>query len=61
MDGYDFEINMIGNGELLEDTRRVLEEKGLTSCVNILGSMKPEDVRKYMESSEIHIFTSDKK
>lgn len=60
MDGYDFQINMIGNGELLEDTRRVLEEKGLTSCVNILGSMKPEDVRKYMESSEIHIFTSDK-
>lgn len=59
-DGYDFEINMIGNGELLESTRSVLEEKGLTSHVNILGSMKPGDVRKYMESSEIHIFTSDK-
>lgn len=59
-DGYDFEINMIGNGELLESTRSVLEEKGLTSYVNILGSMIPEDVRKYMENSEIHIFTSDK-
>ena len=59
-DGYDFEINMIGNGELVESTRRVLKEKGLTSYVNILGSMKPEDVRKHMENSEIHIFTSDK-
>lgn len=59
-DGYDFEINMIGNGELVESTRKILEEKGLTSYVNILGSMKPDDVREYMEKSEIHIFTSDK-
>jgi glycosyltransferase involved in cell wall biosynthesis len=59
-DGYEFEINMIGNGELLEPTRRVLEEKGLTNYVHILGSMKPEDVREHMEKSEIHIFTSDK-
>lgn len=59
-DGYEFDIYMIGNGELLEPTKRNLEEKDLTDYVHVLGSMKPKDVREYMEKAEIHIFTSDK-
>lgn len=59
-DGYDFELKMIGNGTLLANVSKEVEECGLTDCVNILGAMSPEEVRSHMEKSEIHIFTSDR-
>ena len=59
-DGYDFELKMIGNGTLLANVSKEVEECGLTNCVNILGAMSPEEVRSHMEKSEIHIFTSDR-
>ena len=59
-DGYKFTIRMIGNGELLEATRKLVQEKGLEKEIQILGAMKPEEVRRHMEQSQIHIFTSDK-
>ncbi len=58
--GYDFRIDMIGNGPLEENIKGLIEEKGLSDCVRMLGSMKPEQVREHMEKSEIFIFTSDR-
>ena len=60
VDGYDFELNMIGNGELEEATRELIEREGVADCVKLLGSMKPEQVREHMEKSEIFMFTSDR-
>ena len=59
-DGYDFELNMIGNGELEESTKCLIEREGVADRVNMLGSMKPEQVREHMEKSEIFMFTSDR-
>ena len=59
-DGYDFTLRMIGNGELLESTREMVRENGLEKEIQILGAMKPEEVRRYMEKSQVHIFTSDR-
>jgi len=59
-DGIDFKIDMIGDGELLEGIRNLINEKGLSKNIHLLGSVKPSVVRKYMEKSEIHIFTSDR-
>lgn len=59
-DGYQFVLRMIGNGELLEATRKLVQENGLENEIRILGAMKPDEVRRYMEQSQIHIFTSDK-
>ena len=59
-DGYTFEMNLIGTGELEEKVRALIAEYGLDDCVHLLGSMKPEAVREYMETSEIFLFTSDK-
>ena len=59
-DGCDFKLNMIGNGELEESTRRLIDEIGVADCVEMLGSMKPEEVRENMENSEIFLFTSDR-
>ena len=59
-EGYDFTLRMIGNGELLDATRKLVADAELDQEVRILGAMKPEEVRRHMEQSQIHIFTSDK-
>ena len=59
-DGYEFKIGMIGNGPLEESVRQSVEEMGLAEYVEVLGAMKPEQVREHMENSEIFIFTSDR-
>lgn len=58
-EGYSFNLKIIGTGILEEDIKKSIEEKGLNDCVKMLGSMKPEQVRDYMEKSEIFLFTSD--
>lgn len=59
-DGYSFEMNLIGNGELEDRIRALIAEYGLEDYVHMLGSMKPDQVREHMEKSEIFLFTSDK-
>lgn len=59
-EGYKFTLNMIGNGELLEATRKQVEDLGLSDCVHLPGSMSPENVRRYMEQSQVFLFTSDR-
>ncbi len=59
--GYDFELELIGTGEMFETVEKMIEKESLEGCVKLLGAMKPEEVRKHMEQSRIYIFTSDKK
>ena len=59
-EGYNFCIKMIGNGKMLEEISQAVTNENLTDCVKVLGAMKPEEVRKHMEKSEIHLFTSDR-
>lgn len=59
-DGYDFKLKMIGTGVLEEHIKDLIEKKGLTNNVEMLGSMKPHEVREHMEKSEIFLFTSDR-
>lgn len=56
-----FELNFIGNGPMEEILRERIAEEGLDEQVHLLGSMKPEEVRRYMEQSEILLFTSDRR
>lgn len=57
--GYKFSLSLIGNGELENEIRDMIKTENLEDCVQMLGSMKPEEVRLYMEKSEIFLFTSD--
>ena len=59
-DGYTFKLNMIGNGELEKNIQKMIVDNGLSDCVEMLGAMKPEQVREHMEKSEIFLFTSDR-
>ncbi|MBR2903333.1 MAG: glycosyltransferase, partial [Clostridia bacterium] len=58
-DGYDFSVRMIGQGELLEDYRKKVEEEGLQDAVTLTGAIPFEKVRQEMQSAQIFCFTSD--
>lgn len=54
-----FTLNIIGTGEMESMLSALVDSYGLNDCVNILGPKTPDEVRKYMEKSEIFLFTSD--
>lgn len=57
---YNFEIKMIGNGELLEKTKSQIEKYNLTNQIKLVGAVKSDKVRLYMEKANIFICISDK-
>ncbi len=59
-DGYKFEINMLGNGEMEQGLKEKIATLDLSDCVHMLGSVSPQTVREYMEQSQIFLFTSDR-
>lgn len=58
-EGYSFELNFIGSGEMEESLRIEVNKRGLSDSVHFLGTMTPQEVRSYMEGSDIFLFTSD--
>lgn len=57
--GFSFKLDIIGNGDLEEDLKQEVNEKGLASTVHFLGAMSPQEVRSYMMAADIYLFTSD--
>lgn len=43
-----------------QELKNMISDYDLENDVHILGSMKPEQVREYMEQSQIYLFTSDR-
>ena len=50
--GYDFELNMIGSGKLYGKIERMINDKGLSSCVHLLGNYPNEEVLRMMEEHQ---------
>lgn len=59
-EGYDFKIIMIGTGELKEYIQELIETKGLSQYIQLLGSMSPDAVRDHMELASIYLVTSNR-
>ena len=57
--GYSFKLSIIGNGSMEQELHRMISEKKLEDCVEMLGAMSPEKVREHMEKADIFLFTSD--
>ncbi len=57
--GYSFDMNIIGNGEMEAQLQQMIQDKHLGDCVHMLGAMSPDEVREHMEDSDIFLFTSD--
>ena len=58
-EGCSFKLRMAGSGILEGQLRNMITELNLGDCVELLGSLKPEQVRCEMEHSKIFLFTSD--
>ena len=58
--GYAFEMNIIGTGTMEQKLKNMISDYNLENEVHMLGSMKPEKIREYMEQSQIYLFTSDR-
>ena len=59
-DGIDFELNIIGIGEMEKALIELIRSKGIEKHARLLGAMSPQSVREYMAESDIYLFTSDK-
>ena len=58
--GIGFHLTMIGTGILENKLRRMVAKAGVQDNFSFLGSMPPQEVRLYMEKSDIFLFTSDR-
>ena len=58
--GCVFEMEFIGNGELFDTVVKIAEEENLLDCINFIGAVSSDEVRKYMEQANIFLFTSDR-
>lgn len=59
IENLSFSLNIIGSGELEESLKQMIRNNKMSDCVHMLGAKKPEEVRDYMEQSDIFLFTSD--
>lgn len=58
-EGYSFHLTLVGGGELEEDLKRQVRESKLQDEVTFAGFKRPQEVREYMEKSDLFLFTSD--
>ena len=60
--GVNFSLKIIGSGNMLDSLVNMIDSLGLNDYVELptRGGVSPEEVRRYMESSQIFIFTSDR-
>ena len=59
--GYDFTMDIVGDGPEKDKIRGMAEELGLLGRVKLSGFKKPEEIRSMMEKADIYLFTSDRK
>ena len=55
----DFCIHMVGSGEMEQELQCMAKESDVEDKLIFYGFMEPEKVRRIMEKSHIHIFTSN--
>ncbi|MBO4693992.1 MAG: glycosyltransferase [Clostridia bacterium] len=58
--GLDFQIEMLGIGELRQKCEDTVREKGLNDVISFTGPFSPKEVLERMRSADIFLFTSDK-
>ncbi len=58
--GYSFDLNIIGDGPVASQIQKMIYSLDLVDCVHMLGAKSAEDVSRFMEKSEIYLFTSDR-
>ncbi len=56
---YSFTLDIIGDGYLTEELKRMIKREGLETYVKMQGAKSPSEVKDYMRESDIFLFTSN--
>lgn len=59
-DGYKFQLDMYGDGELRSELEVSVERLGLTDVVKFHGNVPNDQIQQAMRESDIFLFTSDR-
>lgn len=59
-EGYRFQIDMFGEGELYEPMKKLCDKLSASDCVNFKGTKPNREIYEAMRSHHIFLFTSDK-
>ena len=59
-DNYNFEIEMVGIGELREKYEKLTSDSNLTDVIKFSGPFSPNEILAKMKSADIFLFTSDR-
>ncbi|WP_026520098.1 glycosyltransferase family 4 protein [Butyrivibrio sp. FCS006] len=57
--GFDFTMDIVGDGPLKGRLTDMVKELGLETKVNLTGGKTPEEVLSYMRGADIFLFTSN--
>ncbi len=57
--GYDFEMEIIGDGNKKDELAAMIKEQGLSEKVVLAGGKKPGEVLQAMKTADIFLFTSN--
>lgn len=60
-EGYLFSFDIIGEGELHEHIKELIQQQDVEDCVRLLGAVPARKVRDFMEHARIFLFTSDRR
>lgn len=55
-----FEMKIIGTGDMKKQIEKLIFDLDLSDQVKMLGALRPEQVREYMEQASVYLFTSDR-
>ena len=59
-EGYRFQIDMFGEGELYEPMKKLCDKLSASDCVNFKGTKPNSEIYEAMRNHHIFLFTSDK-
>lgn len=54
-EGYQFEVVMVGGGELEEEIKAQIQRENLADVVRLTGFLQPQEVRKQMDEADIFL------
>lgn len=60
LDGYNFHLDMYGDGKMKSSIQKLIDTLGLTDCVSLKGNMPNEQIQKAMANHDIFLFSSNK-
>lgn len=61
VDGYNFKLNMYGDGKMKSNIQKLIDTFGLTDYVYLKGNVPNEQIQEAMANHDIFLFSSDEK